>query len=70
MGEDDKHLNFRVSFLLHQHTAQPHHYTFTLSTTVHINNGWGRLYFLPVKPFHTIIARKMIKGIVKQLLQE
>lgn len=62
LGEDDKHLDFRVSlFLDKQNNA------LTVSTVVKIHNWLGRLYFLPVKPFHKMIVPAMVKGMVKQL---
>ena len=39
----------------------------TISTTVEFNNWFGRLYFLPVRPFHKIIVPTMLKGIIKEL---
>jgi hypothetical protein len=69
LGEDDKHLNFRVSlFMQHdEQDAQKKH--LTVSTTVKYNNLFGRLYFLPVKPFHKFIVPSMMKGMVKELEQ-
>lgn len=67
LGEDDSHLNFRVS-LLKQDTAQQEGVKhLTVSTTVEFNNWVGRLYFLPVKPFHKLIVPTMLKGIIRQL---
>jgi hypothetical protein len=55
MGDNDKHLNFRVSVLIDRENS------FTYVTTlVHYNNIWGKLYFLPVKPFHKIIVKSLI----------
>ncbi len=56
MGEDDRHLNFRTSFIV----AAP---TLVISTAVLFHNRWGRLYFFIIKPFHRmmmpIMAKKM-----------
>jgi hypothetical protein len=49
MGINDSHLNFRVSVLLDREKS----YICT-TTLVHYNNGWGKAYFLLVKPFHKI----------------
>ncbi|WP_345324099.1 DUF2867 domain-containing protein [Candidatus Villigracilis proximus] len=62
LGEDDKHLNFRVSLLLDKKENQLH-----ISTIVKIHNWLGKLYFLPVKPFHKLIVPSMMKGMVNQL---
>jgi hypothetical protein len=67
IGEDDKHLNFRISFLLTKHPELANHYSFTLSTIVLINNSFGKLYFVFIKPVHKFIVPSMMKGIVKQL---
>lgn len=60
MAEDDKHLNFRTSVFLEEQDGQKCIY---LTTLVKFNNIWGRLYFLPVKPFHKIIIRSMLKKV-------
>ena len=67
IGEDDKHLNFRISFFLERRDQSSNEYLFTLSTTVFIKNFFGRLYFFSVKPFHRLIVPGMVKRIVKQL---
>jgi hypothetical protein len=62
MGEDDAHLNYRVSILL-----QPEQNACwaTISTIVHYNNWRGRLYFIPVRPFHCLIVTTMLKNMVR-----
>jgi len=67
LGEDDKHLNFRVSLFLDHEPNNTHKKSLTISTTVIFNNGFGRLYFLPVRPFHKLIVPAMLKGIIKEL---
>ncbi len=67
LGEDDQHLNFRVSLLKEDFPHDPQLKTLTMSTSVQFHNWLGRLYFLPVKPFHMLIAPTMLKGIVRQL---
>jgi len=62
MGEDDKHLNFRASILRDSLEE-----TLSLITVVHYNNVWGKVYFFPVKPFHKIIMRVLLKRYLKQL---
>ncbi len=65
MGENDKHLNFRVSLLKEQYNGNSQ--LLTISTVVEFNNWFGRLYFLPVKPLHKIIVPAMLKSILKHL---
>jgi hypothetical protein len=67
IGEDDKHLNFRVSLLLDQVPNDTDKKTLTITTAVKFNNWFGRLYFLPVRPFHKLIVPSMLKGIIKEL---
>lgn len=58
MAETDKHLNFRVSVLIERNDTISKIY---LTTAVKFNNIWGRLYFWPVKPFHRLIIRSILK---------
>lgn len=67
LGEDDRHLNFRVSLLLDQLLNETDKKTLTITTTVQFNNWFGRLYFSPVRPFHKLIVPAMLKGIIKEL---
>lgn len=67
LGEDDKHLNFRVSLFYEPNPDKASEKRLTISTTVKFNNWLGRLYFLPVKPIHKLIVPAMLKGMVKHL---
>lgn len=67
-GEDDKHLNFRVSLFIDKQNK--YEYKLVISTTVKYINWFGRLYFLPVRPFHKIIVPTMLKGIIKNIEQQ
>ncbi|EKT4498015.1 DUF2867 domain-containing protein [Flavobacterium psychrophilum] len=67
LGEDDKHLNFRVSLFFNQQTIGTENKDLIVSTTVEFNNWFGRLYFLPVRPFHKLIVPAMLKGMIKEL---
>ncbi|MEQ1553242.1 MAG: DUF2867 domain-containing protein [Ferruginibacter sp.] len=67
LGEDDKHLNFRVSLFLDKSKTDKTKKDLTISTTVEFNNLFGRLYFLPVRPFHKFIVPTMLKGIIKEV---
>ncbi len=58
MAEDDKHLFFKTAVMkkeIEQGTA------IFLTTIVRYHNIWGKIYFLPVKPFHQIIMKSLLK---------
>ncbi len=59
-GLSDKHLDFRASIL-----KNPEAGTISVTTVVHFNNVWGRVYFFPVKPFHKMIMKAMLKKYLK-----
>lgn len=67
LGEDDRHLDFRVSLYLDQPMDDKEQKKLTISTTVTFNHWFGRLYFLPVRPFHRLIVPTMLKGIIKHI---
>ena len=67
VGEDDKHLNFKVSLWLRSDSANGNNKEVILSTAVNFNNWLGRLYFAVVKPFHKLIVPVMMKQMAKQL---
>jgi len=62
LGEDDKHLDFRVSLYLDKQAKE-----LAVTTVVKFNNWFGRLYFIPVRPFHKMIVPAMLKGIIRRL---
>ena len=70
LGDDDKHLNFRISLFKENIPNTEGHKNLTISTTVKFNNWFGRLYFLPVKPVHKLIVPRMLKGILGQIEKE
>lgn len=65
MGENDRHLDFRVSLLLDR--IDDLRQNLTISTTVVYNNWFGRIYFFFIKPFHKLIVPTMLKGIVREV---
>ncbi len=67
LGEDDKHLNFRVSLFLHSVDNDSSKKNLTISTTVTFHNFLGRFYFLPVRPFHKLIVPAMLKSMAAEL---
>lgn len=60
-GENDKHLDFRVSVF---RASKPGAETVTVSTVVQINNALGRWYLRLIKPFHRAIVRTMLQNAV------
>lgn len=67
LGEDDKHLDFRVSILIDKSKKGINKSSLTISTTVKFHNWLGVLYFLPVRPFHKLIVPAMLKNMIGQL---
>jgi len=67
LGEDDKHLNFRVSLFIDQHSNGSDKKRLSITTAVRFNNAFGRIYFLPVKPFHKWLVRSSLKKIIQKI---
>lgn len=67
LGEDDKHLDFRVALLLQKSSVDDKVKELTIATLVKFHNNWSKLYFIPVKPFHRLIVPAMLKGIIREL---
>jgi hypothetical protein len=65
MGEEDRHLVFRASVLV---TGISDVSFVHVTTIVRFNNIWGRLYFLPVKPFHRLIVASSVRGVERPVL--
>ena len=64
-GADDWHLDFRGSLLV-EPMSESHQTLVTLTTVVRFKHGFGRLYFLPVKPFHKLIIRSMLQRLARR----
>jgi len=58
VGENDKHLDFRISIFRSSLNGAE---TVTVSTAVEIHNTLGRIYMLLIEPFHRYIARTMMQ---------
>jgi len=58
LGEDDSHLNFRVSIF----DSKEEQNNIKVTTLVQYNNALGKIYFAIVKPFHMLIVKKMVKN--------
>jgi hypothetical protein len=54
MGEDDRHLDFRVAILLRAGAAGDRE--LVVVTVVHCHNWLGRTYLAVIAPFHRVIA--------------
>ena len=63
LGENDKHLNFRAII---QIINKGEDEKLVVSTLVHFNNLLGKLYFIPVKPFHKLIIPAIIKTVLSK----
>ncbi|WCN39432.1 DUF2867 domain-containing protein [Aneurinibacillus uraniidurans] len=64
MGEDDRHLDFRVSILLEDRNGMK---CATVSTTVYYHNWLGRLYFFIVGRVHKLIVPSMLKSMMRNV---
>lgn len=67
LGDDDKHLDFRVSLLLEQ---DKQYKRVAVTTTVMHHNWLGRCYFFFVKPIHRLIVPLTLKPKFKLLAEE
>jgi hypothetical protein len=56
LGEDDKHLDFRVSVMCSSATAPDASRQLTVSTVVHCHNLLGRTYILIIAPIHRLVV--------------
>jgi hypothetical protein len=54
LGEDDKHLDFRVS-------VQRRSDDLVVTTVVHCHNLLGRLYLALITPFHRLVVKSMLR---------
>jgi len=61
-GEDDCHLDFRLSFAKGIQADAPTTATLTVLTGVHFRRPSGRAYFGLVKPFHRRIVPSMLRA--------
>jgi hypothetical protein len=63
LGEDDRHLDFRVSIFYERRGSDAFA---TVSTLVRFNNALGRAYFVPVRPVHALVVPAMIRRALAQ----
>lgn len=57
-GENDKHLDFRVSV----HRSANDSSTITVSTLVQYNNAFGKMYMSLIAPFHKMVVKSLLKS--------
>lgn len=60
LGEDDKHLDFRLSVLCTPAARPQDGRTLVLSTVVHCHNRLGRAYILLIAPFHRQVVQSAL----------
>ena len=68
LGEDDKHLDFRVAVLCSPApllNASDSGRQLTLATVIRYHNVFGRLYFLVVAPFHRRLVQSALRRAVR-----
>ncbi|WP_426070559.1 DUF2867 domain-containing protein [Janthinobacterium sp. DSP2-3-3] len=64
VGEDDSHLDFRLSVLRYRDAGR--HGSVTVSSVVHCHNRVGRAYILLIRPFHKLIVQRSLARAVKR----
>jgi hypothetical protein len=62
LGEDDKHLDFRLSVLCSGQSSPGAKRHLILSTVVHCHNRLGRLYILLIAPFHRLVVQSSLRS--------
>jgi hypothetical protein len=61
LGEDDKHLDFRLSVLCDPPASPTLGGRLTLSTVVHCHNLLGRAYIAVIAPFHRLVVKASLR---------
>ncbi|MBX3658026.1 MAG: DUF2867 domain-containing protein [Ramlibacter sp.] len=61
LGEDDRHLDFRVSVHVSEARSPAPVRQLTVSTVVHCHNALGRSYILLIAPFHRRVVQSMLE---------
>jgi hypothetical protein len=61
LGEDDKHLDFRLSVLRSPGFSPKLGGQLTVSTVVHCHNRLGRAYILVIAPFHRLVVKASLR---------
>ena len=61
LGEDDKHLDFRLSVLCCGQSSPGAKRHLIVSTVVHCHNRLGRLYIFLIAPFHRLVIQSSLR---------
>ncbi len=61
IGEDDNHLDFRVSILCSSGPSPESSRQLTLSTVVHCHNLLGRVYIVIIAPIHRVVVKASLR---------
>ena len=61
LGEDDKHLDFRLSVLRTPDLSPTLGGQLTVSTVVHCHNLLGRAYISVIAPFHRLVVKASLR---------
>jgi Protein of unknown function (DUF2867) len=64
LGEDDRHLDFRVSVL--RSTASTGAQRLVVSTVVNCHNRLGRLYIFFIAPFHRLVVQSSLRSAARR----
>ena len=62
LGEDDKHLDFRLSVLCSGQSSPGARRHLILSTVVLCHNRLGRLYIFLIAPFHRLVVQSSLRS--------
>ena len=62
IGEDDKHLDFRLSILCAVQPSPEAKRHLILSTVVHCHNRLGRLYIFLIAPIHRLVVQSSLRS--------
>lgn len=62
LGEDDKHLDFRLSVLCSGQSSLGAKRHLIISTVVHCHNRLGRLYLFLIAPFHRLVVQSSLRS--------
>jgi hypothetical protein len=65
-GEDDKHLNFRVSV----HRKPGRDAVITVTTMVHYNNLFGKIYMTLIAPIHKMVVKSILRSSVQRFAKD
>lgn len=61
IGEDDRHLDFRISLMCSGAPSPETGPQLTVSTVVHCHNLLGRAYLFAIAPFHRIVVKASLR---------